>query len=207
MKRSLIPVAILAALALPGVASAHTPHVEAACGGLIVDLTNYEGGDTNNSVTVNIDGQAAVVLFGSHYYHGYAWDMTVAHQWQVVIDANLHSGNASQYDRTFNGGWMPCAPPPTTTTTTVPPTTTTVPVTTTTGPVVTTDPTTTVAITEPPVPPTIPPTVPPAPPATLPTSLVLPVTGSSDSLLLGIGLGLFAGGVIVLLISRWRLKP
>lgn len=122
MNKILIGIAAAAAIVtLPFTAAAHTPVVSANCQGVTVNLTSYEGPSSNNKLTVFIDGGAPYfVNFGSSYSFTYPVPQNGAtSSWSVTIDANLNTGNATAYDKTFTGRVGPCG-----TATTLPPVTT-----------------------------------------------------------------------------------
>lgn len=131
---TIIGAVVLTTTTLVSIAEAHTPSVVPSCTGLTINLVNYEGGSTNNSIAVTIanggDGSSSgQTMFGGSYSHTFAWSQIVSHTYTVVIDANLHTGDPAKYDKTFTGTWQPCQAPTTTTidrdpTTTVAPTTT-----------------------------------------------------------------------------------
>src|SRR3954471_378046 len=96
---------------MPGIALAHTPSVHDECDGLHVSLQSYEGTSTNNTVTITIDGASHSYNFGGSFTRTDTWSQTVSHTWTVVIDANRNTGNATQYDASFNGVQAPCQQP------------------------------------------------------------------------------------------------
>jgi LPXTG-motif cell wall-anchored protein len=133
-----------------GRATGHEPAHEATCESVKVNLTNYEGTEDNNLVTISIDGVTVL----SEYFNdttsftAASPDTTKSHTYAIVIDANLLTGDPVKYDRPtaeepFTGTMPACAAP--TTSSTAPETTTTLPA-----------PTTTTDIGEPP---TVPPAV------------------------------------------------
>lgn len=201
-----------AALMFAGHASAHTPLVQSSCAVLEISLANYEGGGGNNNVTthiVNSDGTSSVqtAAFGTTYAATIPWSQFLGHTWTVTIDANLHTGNPTQYDKTLTGTTKACQVAPTTTTIVAP--TTTVAVTTTTEPAppATDDiplvPTTTtaVAVDVPPVPTTTT-VIALAPSTSVAVEPTLPRTGISPWVELVLALGLIAGGVLIRRIIR-----
>lgn len=197
MKRSLIPAAILAGLTLAGNAAAHTPEVVPSCTGITITLTNYEGTATNNSVTISLDGAPpGQALFGSSYTHTFQWSPAQNHTYSVVIDANLHTGNPTQYDKTFQGAKSACGYP----TTTADPTTT---VAETTAPPAT-DATTTVAATADPTTTDVAVGVPPVPPTTISFIVEpeLPRTGSNPAVMIAAMLLITAGAITLVLVRR-----
>jgi hypothetical protein len=99
------------AVAATAPASAHTPEASATCSTLTVSLKSYSLGVNSsyvNSVNVTIDSKLVEdVRFGTSYTKAYQFsDSTVAHAYVVKIDAP-----GTQYDRTFTGTSVPCAPP------------------------------------------------------------------------------------------------
>lgn len=126
-RRNLIPVAILAALTIPGVASAHNATATGTCtAGVAWAATNYDK-TVVNTITVTIDGTVRHqdLDFKASDSGQVATDQTKNHTWTVDIDAP-----GGQYDRHLTGSYTACVVA--TTTTTVTPTTTTVAPTTTT---------------------------------------------------------------------------
>lgn len=117
---------LAATFALSASALAHVPAETPACDGLTVTYTSYEGTATNNRVVVTVDGAAATINFGSGYTHRFPWSTTSPHTWAVALDANLHSGNPTQFDHHNSGTQQPC-PPSSTTTHPTSPTSTTAP--------------------------------------------------------------------------------
>ncbi len=113
--RAAVAATVLGVLAFAGHASAHTPSVVKSCSALTVTLTNYEGNAQNNVITTTIDGTSTVAHFAGSYSHTFAWSTTADHTYSVVIDANLHTGNATQFDATFQGSQTHCETPTTTT--------------------------------------------------------------------------------------------
>lgn len=118
----------VAALTAADHVDAHTPQVYDDCDGLHVTLRSYEskhGPLDNNTVTVTIDGQTQTFGFDSGFQRDFDWDDTVEHVWSVSIDANIHRGDPTRWDRTFTGKQQPCQQPTTTSTTSTTSTTTT----------------------------------------------------------------------------------
>ncbi|WIE66159.1 hypothetical protein DEI99_006390 [Curtobacterium sp. MCLR17_036] len=89
----------IAAVAVAGIASAHTPVVSATCTDLHVSLTSYPSGSTADVV---LDGEdQGTTTFGREGYdHHYALDGTTTHTWSVAVT----SGDGdTRFDRTYSG--------------------------------------------------------------------------------------------------------
>lgn len=93
--------AVTIAVAVPGIASAHTPNQAVACAGWSVTLTNYEGGTNNNDIVITVDGTPTTYAFGGSLSKSGTWDQYADHAFQYVINANKVSGNATQYDHSY----------------------------------------------------------------------------------------------------------
>lgn len=98
-----------------GVAQAHTPSVTADCSGISYNLTKYEGpnqGDSiNNYLSIYVDGQKMTEIpFATALSGKYDFDGVTNHTWKVVIDANVVTGNPTQYDSEFSGEVTGCVP-------------------------------------------------------------------------------------------------
>lgn len=125
-----IPLAILAGLAVPGIAAAHNASVTPSCSGLSWTVTNYNK-EVVNTIVVKVDGATVHqdLDFKASDTGTHPWSQTAAHTWSVVVNAP-----GTEFDKSFAGTWQPCQTAPSTTvvvvTTTVPaslvPTTTTV---------------------------------------------------------------------------------
>ena len=94
------------AVAIPTAASAHTPSASATCSDLTVGLENYDAGNVN-TVSIEIDSTVVENLtVGKTFTKTYPLgDKTIAHNYVVTVDAP-----GTQYDRTFTGSSVPCAP-------------------------------------------------------------------------------------------------
>lgn len=109
----------------PDPADAHTGGAAARCGGVTVDVTDYEPGTT---YTVTINGTTTTAR-GSSLKAEYPADTTKPMTWRVVIDNKGDGMGRDQWDRTFSGTEPACATASTTTssstttTVTAPPTT------------------------------------------------------------------------------------
>lgn len=122
MKHSKALVAILVAtfvvFGFIGIASAHTPSVQPTCTGLSINLVDYEGNIENNVAHVTIDGGVFDIWFDHGVSKTLLWSLqptTVSHTWSAAIDANLHTGNPTKFDKTFSGVQQPCQQATTTT--------------------------------------------------------------------------------------------
>ena len=182
MKRLLIPAAIAAIVAIPGVASANAFTADADCDGLTLSMPRTEDGTT---VTVTRNGQTVrtvtVDTFGTPVNLEIpSPDRTVVQVWRVTIVG--HNGTGS-----FAETVPACDQPATTVATTVPPA-----------------PTPTVAVTTPPVPTPVTVVTPPrfGTTTSLPPTFTLPETGGTHGTELAIALSALAAGFGCLVARR-----
>jgi hypothetical protein len=93
-------------------ANAHTPTVQASCTTLSVNLTNYNGDQSqHNSVTVTIDGTVvgSNTNFGTTFTQSYTFsDQTVAHTWQVDYTAWDDPSGSHGWTGSQSGTTTPC---------------------------------------------------------------------------------------------------
>lgn len=122
---------------------AHTPSVLTSCHGISVRFTQYEGDVSNNHLTVTVDGSVIRSLDFADSTSG-AWEWNPAgHAWAVDVDANINTGDPTQYDYHASGAQPSCLQTTTTTPTTAPTTTiTAAPTTTVAAPTTTASPST-----------------------------------------------------------------
>jgi LPXTG-motif cell wall-anchored protein len=115
VKRILATVAT-ATLALGGLvatattAAAHTPDVDAVCGSLSINLTQYAGasGGNTNTVTVVVDGETRVEeSFGREFRAEVELTKDEAHQWTVSVDA----WDDDDWDWNMSGDLAACVEP------------------------------------------------------------------------------------------------
>ncbi|OII15390.1 hypothetical protein BIU97_14555 [Curtobacterium sp. MCBA15_009] len=89
----------IAAVAVAGIASAHTPVVSATCTDLHVSLTSYPSGSTADVVLDGAD-QGTTTFGREGYDRHYALDVTATHTWSVAVT----SGDGDRrFDRTYSG--------------------------------------------------------------------------------------------------------
>lgn len=111
---ALTAVALGGMVAMAPAASAHIPNATADCTGVNVDFQSYRGG---TEIEVRIDGQVveqATLPGGFYDWHNFVEqypfdDPTVAHTWEVSVDAH----DDDKYDYTSGGTVEACATPPT----------------------------------------------------------------------------------------------
>jgi LPXTG-motif cell wall-anchored protein len=195
--------AVAGLIGFAGIASAHTPAVNAACKGetttLSVDLVKYatQRGKTNHVKVTDGTKVLDDVDFSDQYKKTFQASGAEAHNFTVAITAWDDSDGKKGWTRTEKRAVEACvAPPKTTTTTTTPPVETT---TTEVTPPSSTTATTTTTVAAPVI----------ATSSTTPAPQAAPAlaeTGASIAIPLGIGGVLLVGGAVLLFVVRRRSK-